>query len=324
MADKAQRDGLIVLYQKISSSYVEKETFVKLTPCCNCFNYDHKTRECSKPKQTLCSFCSSKEHLHNNCPATFPKCLNCGGKHKTLASASPVRKDLIKTRAKDVRERSRSRSKSRHVSYASTVNNSGQQQSIPNVNVNSQETKELVSKIITSIVFAYYMESQIPGSFQSNVDEMFKLNGLPLVKFPQNIATKEFQNLIKDATGNVSPPENPQENPQSQKEKEKEYFSDDNDMEIQYKNKRVRGHNSPTQSKNKKEKPSATTEESQTNECKAKHNHLFVTPVPERQSRNKSNSSCNNSRSSSTENNYSNAAPRGSKFRNTTPKVHKM
>ena len=62
------------------------------------------------------------------------------------------------------------------------------------------------------------MESQIPSSFQSNVDEMFKLNALPLVKFPQNIASKEFQNLIKDASGNVSPPENPQ----SQKEKEKE------------------------------------------------------------------------------------------------------
>ena len=43
MADKAQKDGLIVLFQKISSSYVEKETFVKLTPCYNCFNYDHNS-----------------------------------------------------------------------------------------------------------------------------------------------------------------------------------------------------------------------------------------------------------------------------------------
>ena len=74
------------------------------------------------------------------------------------------------------------------------------------------------------------MESQIPGSFQSNIDEMFKLNGLPLVKFPQNIATKELQNLIKDASSSVSPPENPQ----SQKEKETEYLSDDNAMEIQF------------------------------------------------------------------------------------------
>ena len=100
MADKALMDGLIVLYQKISSSYIEKETFVKLTPCYNCFAYDHNTKECSKPKRTLCSICSSKEHFHNNCPATSPKCLNCGGKHKTLASACPVRKDLIKNRAK--------------------------------------------------------------------------------------------------------------------------------------------------------------------------------------------------------------------------------
>ena len=162
MADKALRDGLIVLHQKINSSYIEKETFIKLTPCYNCFAYDHKTKECSKPKQTLCSFCASKEHFHNNCPASSPKCLNCGRKHKTLASACPIRRDLIKNRAKDVRERSRSRSKSRYVSYASTVNNSSQQQSIRNVNVSSQETKELVSKIITSIVFAHYMEHRSP------------------------------------------------------------------------------------------------------------------------------------------------------------------
>ena len=100
MADKALRDGLIVLYQKISSSYIEKETFVKLTPCYNCFAYDHKTKECNKPKQTLCSICSSKEHFHNNCPATSPKCLNCGGKHKTLASACLSEKTSLKTELK--------------------------------------------------------------------------------------------------------------------------------------------------------------------------------------------------------------------------------
>ena len=91
-------------------------------------------------------------------------------------------------------------------------------------------------------------------------------------------------------------------------------------MEIQFKNKRVREHDSPTQSKNKKEKPSATTEERQINESKAKNNHLLATPAPVRQSRNKSNSSCNNSRSSSTEKIYISAAPRGSKFRNVRPK----
>ena len=62
MANKAIRDGIIVLYQKISSIYIEKETFIKLVPCYNCFGYDHKTKECTKLKQTLCSFCASKDH----------------------------------------------------------------------------------------------------------------------------------------------------------------------------------------------------------------------------------------------------------------------
>ena len=109
MANKAIRDGINVLYQKINPTYIEKETFIKLAPCFYCFRYDHKTQNCTKPKQTLCSFCASKDHNHNNCKANSPKCLNCGGNHKTLAASCPVRKDLIKNRAKESRDRSRSR-----------------------------------------------------------------------------------------------------------------------------------------------------------------------------------------------------------------------
>ena len=49
-----------------------------------------------------------------------------------------------------------------------------QQTFSPPSNLDNQNTKDLVAKIITSIVFVHYTESQMPGSFQSTIDAMFK------------------------------------------------------------------------------------------------------------------------------------------------------
>ena len=69
--------------------------------------------------------------------------------------------------------------------------------------MDSKNTKDLVAKIITSIVFAHYTESQKPGSFQSTIDAMFKENGLPKVNFPQQIVTKEFKNLLQQTSSDL-------------------------------------------------------------------------------------------------------------------------
>ena len=131
MAERAVREGLLVVYQKISPRHVEKEIFIKLTPCYNCYGYDHKTQSCEKEKQTICAFCAQKGHNQGNCTETSPKCMNYNGKHKTLASICPVRKGLIKEREKEIRERSRSRSRARQVTYADTVMPRQQQISSP-------------------------------------------------------------------------------------------------------------------------------------------------------------------------------------------------
>ena len=141
--------------------------------------------------------CGQTGHQQSNCNVENPKCTNCNGPHKTLAAICPVRKELIKTRGKEVRERSRSRSVVR-VTYANTATNntipnarSQQQQQtftppppFPSSNLDMQNTTDLVAKIITSIVFAHYTESQMPGTFQSTDVAMFKENGLPKVNFP--------------------------------------------------------------------------------------------------------------------------------------------
>ena len=128
MAERAVREGLVVVYQKIAPRHVEKEIFIKLNPCYNCYGYDHKTQSCEKEKQTICTSCTLKGHNQGNCTETSPKCINCNGKQKTLASICPVRKGLIKERGEEVRECSRSRLRARQVTYADTVIPRQQQQ----------------------------------------------------------------------------------------------------------------------------------------------------------------------------------------------------
>ena len=81
MPNRALKDGLFFLDQYIPVKQIERETYVKITPCYNCFQYDHKTRECPKDHQDVCAFCAQSGHRQNTCRETTPKCLNCDGLH---------------------------------------------------------------------------------------------------------------------------------------------------------------------------------------------------------------------------------------------------
>ena len=209
---------------------IEKEIFIRLTPCYNCYGYDHKTQSCPKDKQILCANCGQTGHHQNVCSSENPKCVNCNGPHKTLAAVCPVRKDLIKSRGKQVRDRSRSRSMARATYASSITNNVSNNNNAPNVNVkfpqqqqqqsfippsamDTKNTQDLVAKILTSIVAAHYAESQQPGTFQETVDAMLVANNLPKVNFPQQIVTKTFNNLLHQSKDDIidiisTPPEN--------------------------------------------------------------------------------------------------------------------
>ena len=110
------------------------------------------------------------------------------------------------------------------------------------------------------------------------------MNGLPLVKFPQDIVTTELKNLIQD----VSSKANKSETVQIQKENESVPLIIDETMEteIEHTNKRARENGSPIQSKNKKEKVSSVTVTESVNHDstdKESTSHLFETPAPVRE-----------------------------------------
>ena len=66
-----------------------------------------------------------------------------------------------------------------------------------------KNTQDLVAKILTSIVFAHYSESQRPGTFQETMDSMLLANNLPKVNFPQQIVTKVFSNLLRQSKDTI-------------------------------------------------------------------------------------------------------------------------
>ena len=140
------------------------------------------------------AYCAEQGHHAQNYTASSPKCVNCGIGHRTLAAVCPQRRELIKSKSKEIRERSSSRSRT----YAEVTSARQQGQPQGPLNVDSSTTKKLVSKILTAIVYAHYVESTKPGSFQETMDKMFDLNGLPRVNFPTEIVATNLEEIYRD------------------------------------------------------------------------------------------------------------------------------
>ena len=255
MAQRAIREGIYILNQSIPARNVEKEIFIKLKPCYNCFSYDHLTNNCSKEKMTICANCASEGHKQNNCTSNEQKCLNCGGNHRTLAAACPKRKELIKTKSKELRERSRSRSRARpgaSPQIFADVTGENVRQKTPNITTQA-ETKELTATILTAVVTSHYSNTMKPGSFQNTFDKIMSANGLPRVIIPIDDILREVDASMEELIKNIR-------NKQGEKEKDGEARQTSEEMEItqSQSQKRTRNVDSPQESTEKRQKEDLT------------------------------------------------------------------
>ena len=140
-----------------------------------------------------CTFCG-EGHKQTDCRATVPKCINCGGAHRTLAAACKIRKEIIKKCSKEIRDRSKSRTRQEGAqgfagaqSYAAMAGTGGggaRKGPETTTPLTKEETKDMLTVIMSAIVYGHYMEALVPGSFQDNVNEIYRVNGLKNVKFP--------------------------------------------------------------------------------------------------------------------------------------------
>ena len=228
MAQKVLLNGLLVLNQRVKPNQVEKEIFVKITPCTNCYKYDHVTSRCPQEKMILCAFCGGEDHKQKDCKKETPMCLNCGEQHRTLAAACSVRKELIKEKRISIRDRSRSRSQQRQATAQAQPSSSTYagktSQKVPSFfqGLDKEEMKRMVTVIMSAICYSHYMEAQYEGTFQKNMDIIFKKNNLHSVKFPDLIRTEGIKDIFENIEAEtVSTEELSREDP-SVRRKEKE------------------------------------------------------------------------------------------------------
>lgn len=214
MVNKALKEGIKIVHQAVHPKDIEKETFVRITPCYNCFAYDHLTKECNVEKMTLCAKCAGDDHYQKDCKSLTEKCINCKGDHRTLAARCPRRKEIQKNKGKELREKSRSRSRTNKTTYADKAKTTGQkagkqtgkqpaEDNLPDFKGYDGLPDNYPVIIMSAITYAHYMEVFFPGSFQETVDEMYRINGLGKVKFPSNIKTAGMKELFS-ATRNAN------------------------------------------------------------------------------------------------------------------------
>ena len=102
MADRVMQSGLKCLYTTIPTSQIEREKFINLLMCFNCYQYEHhKTEDCPNKDVTSCSECAAIGHSYRECKSQTKQCLNCSGPHRTKAMACPVKKQNMKQKEKE-------------------------------------------------------------------------------------------------------------------------------------------------------------------------------------------------------------------------------
>ena len=168
--------GLIIFNQRFAGKSLEKEIYINITPCLKCYKYDHVTKKCKTHEgYKICSECSKQGHRYNDCPSQIKKCLNCGQPHKTLAFKCPVRKELVKKRLSELKQK--------------------KQDKIPETEVRAAIAKQIqddlpanyLTIIASAITLANIREQECPGVFQYITEEMYRANGLPVIKYPATV-----------------------------------------------------------------------------------------------------------------------------------------
>ena len=172
--------GIIILNQKFAGRSLEKEIYVSVTPCLKCYGFDHITKKCETPEgYKICSSCSKEGHRYNDCKGTRLKCINCGQPHKTMAFKCPKRKEHVKKKLAEMKQKKVEKEKVSEPEIRAAVVKQ-MQEDLP---------KNYLTVIASTITLANMRETECPGVYQYIADEMYRANDLPVVKFPATVIT---------------------------------------------------------------------------------------------------------------------------------------
>lgn len=192
-AKKAQDDGIRAFQMSVPHHKIKQEIFYNINTCFKCYKMeDHNTNQCPQDKNfKVCSECSGLGHTWKECNNQNKKCLNCNGDHRTLAAKCPKRKEIIKNKRQNTQQNTQT------YSQATQQNNQITLPSLP------QNTGDTFARIFTCIIHAHTQNIAVPGTYETELNNMLKNNNLPTIKAPANPPSiKLFANMTSTNANN--------------------------------------------------------------------------------------------------------------------------
>lgn len=177
---KAQETGLLLFSMRIPRYDIEQDKFHNILTCFRCYAIeDHSVNQCPKDKDyKICSECGIVGHIWRECKAEEKFCINCKGQHGAMQMRCPKRKEVVNGKRKEEREEKKtgySAAAKKNIQGAPTVA-SGQNLAIPKTH----------NTILQCMLHAHYINMTYPGSYEEEVNIMFKSNNLPTLKVPKD------------------------------------------------------------------------------------------------------------------------------------------
>ncbi len=186
IAKKCTDNGLLAFSLSIPPSDIKQETYIPITTCMKCYLIeDHVTRDCPEDKDyKICSECSTLGHVWHQCKAKTKKCINCGEGHSSLAMRCAKRKEVIKLKRKQERERNNT-----------TYSNIAKPTTTLGTYRPPANTNEDMLRINTCILHAHYRNLENPGTYEVELNKVLKLNNLPTIKIPEIPNSSKILNI---------------------------------------------------------------------------------------------------------------------------------
>ncbi len=178
LAQKCLQTGIKAFGISTPASLIKQETYIPIKCCMRCYTLEtHYTSECPMPKDyKICSECSEEGHVWHQCQNKTKKCLNCTEPHSSMAMKCKKRKEKIKEKRSQIKERERM-----NFATVSQIIPSATSMTIPKVPTVS---KEELLKIHACVAHAQSKEQIKPGTYKHELNRVLRANNLPTIIIP--------------------------------------------------------------------------------------------------------------------------------------------
>lgn len=190
LANKCLQNGILAFNISIPPTEIRQETYIPIKCCMKCYHLeDHFTKECPKDREyKVCSECSMEGHLWHQCQEQTKKCINCGENHSSLAMKCIKRKEILKEKRREEKEK-------QNMTYAG-ITRSGNNPIPTNVQpIIPQITKEEVLKINICVSHARSKNIENPGCYSEELNKILKANNLPNIIIPEETSPDQVEDV---------------------------------------------------------------------------------------------------------------------------------